>query len=462
MPKWNSCTSSCNITGNGDTGPTGPAGPVRLQGNVATVDTVYGGDATASVGGLSYKTVQAALAAVTTAGSTGKTVYILPGNYDISGGITLPAGIAMRGMNTQTCTLQGLNVTADTTLITMGENTRLEDVTMRLTSAQHHTLKGIVFGATTTKTSKLRTTVLIVDNSAASSGGSSTVTGIECSGTDGYSSSSFSFNSLKGSTINVYSNGGGNKRGILVSSSNTVTTRDLNIYVPAPTNTSSTGSYVGVETADATDNIGSIQMRSTTVGTVRPTVGQTYTASDILQTNPTTIPDPTYLASPGIQIGPGTDLITKSAGDKGFSTYNYPTTLTYGLKGNLNAGAAAGYLWLGTQAVSGSFPDPAIPPILPAYFRIQQPAIICGLSIALNGGPTSTYSVTVLVQYTPSSGIITNTPFTITLTGAQVEGTFYNGSLSLNTGDKLHVKVNYTGTGNNNKAHDLTVQVDLF
>lgn len=461
MPKWNSCSSYCHYTSY--------TGPVRLQGNVATVDTVYGNDATASVGGLSYQTVQGALAAVTTAGSTGKTVYVLPGNYDISGGITLPTGIALRGMNTQTCTLQGLNVTADTTLITMGENTRLEDVTMKLTSAGHHTLKGIVFGGTTTKTSKLRTTVLTVDNSAASSGGSSTVTGIECNGTDGYSSSSFSFNSLKGSTINVFSNGGGNKRGILVSNSNTVTTRDLNIYVPAPTDPSNnTGSYVGVETADAINNIGSIQMRSTTVGTVRPTTGQTYTASDILQTNPTTISDPTYLAAPGIQIGPGTDLVTKSAGSKGFSTYNYPTVLCYGLKGDLRSGSNPGYLWLGTQAVNaGTFPDPAVPPILPAYFRVQQPVLLSGMSVALNGAPDPTgltLSVTVSVEYTPISNgtLVPSTPFTITLTGAETAKNFYNASLSLNTGDKIHVKVSHTGTGNNNKAHDLTVQLDLF
>lgn len=56
---------------------------------------------------------------------------------------------------------------------------------------------------------------------------------------------------MKGSTINVYSNGPGNKRGILVSGSNQVSTRDTNIYVAAPSYTlGPTGSYVGVETND--------------------------------------------------------------------------------------------------------------------------------------------------------------------------------------------------------------------
>jgi hypothetical protein len=71
------------------------------------------------------------------------------------------------------------------------------------------------------------------------------------------------------------------------------------------------------------------------VGTVRPTVGQTYTASDILQTNPSTVVNPAYLASAGIQIGPGVDLVTKTAGGAPFSTYTYPTTIFYGCRNTI-------------------------------------------------------------------------------------------------------------------------------
>jgi hypothetical protein len=53
-------------------------------------------------------------------------------------------------------------------------------------------------------------------------------------------------------------------------------------------------------------------------------------------------------------------LVTKTAGSKGFSSYVYPTTVYYGLKGNLSSGTSAGFLWPGTQAVSaGVFPDPS-------------------------------------------------------------------------------------------------------
>ena len=456
-------TGATGPLGTGPTGPigsTGPTGPSSAAssfgiGKVLRVDSIYGNDSTASVGGSPYLTVNAAVAAAT----SGSTIWVHPGTYNLSAGLTLPAGIALRGQNTQTTTIQMLGVAADTTLLIMGENTRVEDLTLKLTSASHYTLKGIVLGGTTTVTSKLRTCVLTVDNSGASVGGTSVVTGVEANGTGTLGSGSFSFNSLKGSTINVYSNGGGNKRGILVTGTNIISTRDMNIYVARPANTASTGSYVGVETADSSNN-GSIQMRATTVGTVRPTAGQAYTASDILQTNPATITDPTYLVSAGIQVGPGTDLVTKTAGGKGFSTYIYPATVYYGLKGDIKSGSNGAYLWPGTMAISNNvFPDPGTPP---AYYRIQQPTIISGMSAGLNIAPGGTHTVTLLLRYTPYGGSLTNiTGFTVTFTGTDKFMNFYNGSFSLNTGDYLHVYITYTG-GNGNAAHDVTLQLDMF
>ena len=453
-----SANAATGPTGPSVTGPTGPLPSISYfgLGNVLRVDAVYGNNSTASVGGSPYLTVAAAIAAAT----SGKTIWVHPGTYTMSAGITLPAGIALRGQNIQTTTIQMIDVSANTTLLTMGENTRVEDLTLKLTSSGHYTLKGIVFGGTTSVTAKLRTCVLTVDNSTASSGGSSVVTGVESSGTGTLGSGSFSFNSLKGSTINVYSNGGGNKRGILVSASNIISTRDLNIYVAQPTSTASIGSYVGVETADAA-NLGSIQLRSTTIGTVQPTVGQSYVASDIIQTNPTNITDPTYLASPGIQVGPGTDLVTKTAGGKGFSTYLYPTTVYYGLRGDLKTGTSGGYLWPGTMVAAAGgngFPDTGTPE---AYYRIQQPAIISGLSCGLNGAPGTGHTLTILVSHTPVGGTITSTPFTVIFGATDTTKSFYNASVSLNTGDRIHVQVSYTG-GNGNAAHDLTVQLDLF
>jgi hypothetical protein len=344
----------------------------------------------------------------------------------------------------------------------MGENTRIEDLTLKLTSQGHHALTGIEFGGTTTVTGKIRTCVLTVDNSNAPyDSGTSDVNAVLASGTGTLGTASFSFNSLKGSTFNVYSNGAGKKRGILVTGQNVMSTRDINVYVAKPANIASTGSYVGVET-DNTDNLGSIQLRATTVGSVSTLVGGAYTSSDIKQTTPATIIDPTYLASAGIQIGPGVDLITKTAGGKGFSVYNYPTTIYYGLKGDIKSGTSGGYLWPGTQAVSaGVFPDTGA---VPAYYRVQQPCLISGLSLGANIAPGTGNTTTVLVRYTPAEPVGAtpiNTPFTVTLNATDLYKNFYDGSVRLNTGDKIHVQLSYTGNNANN-THDLTVQIDTF
>ena len=329
-------------------------------------------------------------------------------------------------MSLQTTIIQ-MNVTSSTTLLTMGEQCRVEDLTLNLTctgSTADVVLKGIVFGGTSSQTSKLRTSVVNVNNASMSKTLTNTVTGVEFSGTGALTGSVFSFNSIKGSTINVYSNGAGNKRGLLVSNSNQASTRDVNIYVAQPPDTDSTGSYVGVETNDV-GNIGSIQLRTTTAGVVVPTGTQAYTASDILQTTPATITNPTYLASAGIQLGPGTDLVTKSAGNKGFSTYVYPTIIYYGLRGNITSGPSGGYLWPGTQTVSaGQYPDTGLPA---AFFRAQQPTLISGLSGSLNAAPGGTgNTVTLSVYYVPV--------LTTNLTGAVFTGYISGTTLTVSTG----------------------------
>jgi hypothetical protein len=325
---------------------------------------------------------------------------------------------------------------------------------------------GLYFGSTASTTSKLRTCVLSVNNSAVSYTATTNVYGCMFDGSGGLNATTFSFNCLKGSTVNIYSNGAGNKRGLLVSNSNVATTRDLNVYVAQPTNTASTGSYVGVETNDAT-NGGSIQLRSTTIGTITPTVGQSYTASDILQTTPATISSPTYLASAGIQVGPGTDLVTKTAGGKGFSTYVYPTTLFYAVIGTLNVSGirtTGGYLWPGSIPVSSGtgqsevYPDQTTPA---ASYRVQQPFILSGMVVNCNVAPGTGHSTTVKVRRTPAGGSIADvTGYSLTLGATDLVTSYYNTSQTFGAGDLIHVFVSYDASGN--ATHDLSVQLDCF
>jgi hypothetical protein len=356
--------------------------------------------------------------------------------------------------------MQMLNVGGATTLLTMGTNTRVEDMTLKLTSSGHHTLKGIVFPTTTTTSAKLRTCVLTVDNSGAGAGGTSAVTGIECSGTGTLGPASFSYNSLKGSTVNVYSDGAGAKRGVLVNNTNIVTTRDLNIYVAAPTTpNTATGSYVGVETADAA-NTGSIQLRTSTVGTTTPTGGNTYTASDILQTNPSNVLNPTYLATAGIQLGPGVDLVTKTAGGKPFSAFNYPTIIFFGGRGQIDNATRTGYMWPGTMPFAGGgnrIPDNNTPAV---GFRIQQPIIACGINAVFLTGPGADSNAEITVCKNSTGGDVLNgaTALTVTLSGAGLQSaSFYDSTVNFAAGDFLNLFINVSGN-----AADLAVQVDCF
>lgn len=450
----------------GDTGAPGPAGAFQ-HGNVLVVDDIYGHDTTANAASpyftLPFETVEAAIAKAT----SGTTIWILPGIYTLTSGITIPDGCSIRGVSLQTCVLQ-MNVTSSTTMITMGANTRVEDLTINLTctgSTNNVVLKGIVFpdvgGQSTSQTAKLRTSVVTVRNSAMANTLTSTVIGIDFTGTGALTPSSFSFNSVKGSTINVFSNGAGKKRGLLVSGENQVSTRDVNVFVDQPT-LGSSGSYVGVETDS--DGNGSIQLRSTTVGTVGPTGSHVYSASDISQTRPASLGNPTYLASPGIQIGPGVDLVTKTAGGKPFSTYNYPTILYYGLKGDLKTGGTnEGFMWPGTQKFENDvFPDRDL--ISPAFYRVQQPFILAGMTVAMKLKAATHGSDTTISVWRTSfaTGLTQAVPgFSLTFSGTKIFDSYYNSSFTFAAKDYIHVKIVCTGYNSSN-AHDVTVQLDCF
>ena len=427
--------------------PGGGAGNLGLlqMGNTVVVDQVNGNDATGAVNGLPFKTINAAI--TYTAGLVlpvgGVTIWVLPGTYALSACITIPATCALRGLNVQTCriTWAASAPGGTATMITMGENTRVEDLTFTMTSADATTnLVGIALPNSTSNTSKLRTSVMTVDNSGLAVGTTTNVYGILDNGTGVLGASSFSFNYTRGVTINVYSNGGGKKRAVYVSTANDVTFRDTNFYVRAPTNAASTGSYVACETVDAGC---SVQFRTCSLS--GPSTAGGYTGSDILQTSPGT----GNIAN-GIQLGPGCDLINKTAGGKPFTTYVTPTTLVYGLQGNVQN--ATRYLWQGVQAGADA---------TQVFYRFQQKSIVQGMSVNCRTAPggVSNFTVTVLKSTTgvPGSGVAT--AMTATVTGVATQATQYTVSVDFAQGEYLAVQIASASPG---LSADVTVELDLF
>ena len=416
-------------------------------GRTLVVDSVNGNDSTGAVNGLPFLTVEAALAAIVSGGLTGVTVWIAPGTYTLASattGLTIPDTCSLRGLSVQTTriVMNASNPGGTVTMLVMGENSRVEDLTLTLNSSNATTnLVGINLPGSTSNTSKLRTAVMTVNNSGVPVGSTTNVYGILDNGTGVLGAASFSFNYTRGVTINVQSNGGGVKRGILVSTGNDVTFRDTNIYVAAPTNAASTGDYRGVETTNATS---SCQFRTCSISGPSTTGG--YTGSDILQTTPGT-----GNINYGIQLGPGCDLINKTAGGQPFTTYVTPTTLVYALQSNVVTGPR--YLWPGTLTSSGDATE--------VFYRFQQKSIVQGMSVNVRVAPGVGKSVTVTVHKSatgvPGSGVPTT--MTATISGTATAADCYTTSVDFAQFAYLSVQVVSTAGGS---AQDLVVELDLF
>lgn len=387
----------------GMTGPTGIQGPIGPTGsasfgNFLRVDKVYGNDSTASTAPftLPFLTINAALSSAT----GGQEVFLLPGTYEEN--IIIPNNVAIRGANVRSVIIQKQNVITPTTLVSMGENSRLEDVTLNLSSSQNVDLIGIDLPGTTCLTSKIRTIVLNVTSSAT---GTCNIYGINSSSTSatGFTSSS----TVRASTINVSASGGGNKRGVNINGPNRFSCRDTIIYATGPTGTN----IVGVETS-ATGCYA--DLRSCTIS------GLTY---DVNRLNGTML------------IG-FTDLVNNNANGNSFSTVVESGNIIYGLYGNINGTL---YLVPGTLAANTL-------PTLPFYTSFSQNVIITSMivnySAPLSVGQTLIFNIYKNTDPSPSLSVTLNSTSnrvivkdkSISLTANDSIYTTLVSSSSINTG----------------------------
>ena len=425
------------------TSGSGAAFSPRL-GNVAVVDAVNGNDATGVVNGTAFLTVPAALTAIGALGAPG-TVWVLPGTYTLAAGITIPTTCSIRGMSTQTTTIRwAASVPGGTaTLLTMGVQTRVEDVTLLLTSTDATTnLVGIALPGATSQTSKIRTCVLTVNNATVPTGSTTSVVGVLSNGASPIVNSAWTTNFSRGVTISVYSNGGGSKRAILCSTPSVITLRDTNFYCAPPADVASVGSYFAVET---TDNLALATFRTCTLGGGVNGAGA-YTGGDILQTAPATGGGTTAY---GIYLGDGTDLINHRAGGLPFSITASATLLIYSLKGNVQN--AARYYWPGNQTAGDA---------TETFIRIQERQLVYGLFVTLRQAPGLGQSVTVTLRksLTGVSGSGVATAFVVTISGVSTTGQFYGASDAFDKGEYLSVQSIATG----GTPADLLVQVDTY
>lgn len=360
-----------------------------LLGNVLRVDAIYGNDTTAALNNtLPFLTITAALAA---AGS-GDTIIIMPGTYAES--FTIPTGVSVQGLNPNGVIISR-SVSLATDLITMGENSRLSNVTLSLTSSSHVQLRGIVFPDTTYKTATVNAINLTVNNSSAGAG-NSIVTGIQSVGSGSLGTE---FPAVNGSTVTVNSTGSGAKRGILVSTANDFHIRDTKVTV---TNAGA-GSAIGVETSNASAIFTAHNATISGTNTGTPTA-----AADISQTT-------------GSIILTATDLVNANANALGFSTRIAPTIIAWADSGNLAPGT--NFMHVGTDN-----------PGTQMFVRCNQKLIVKSLAVQSASAPGSTDTWTLF-----KNGIATG--LTVSLTGSATGNVNASTSVSFAATDRISLRV---------------------
>jgi hypothetical protein len=380
-------------------------------GNVLVVDQVYGNDTLAGQDPFNrpFLTLTAAL----TKATSGMCVFLMSGVYQ--GPITIPTGVAIRGVSVQTVSINALNVTSATTLVTMGIQTRLEDVTLNLTSASDVNLIGVDFPSGTPQTAKLRTMVVNVTSTAT---GSCTSTGVRSAGTS--STVLSSAQSIRAATINVVSAGTGAKRGILVSAANRFSIRDTNVFVSG-----SSPDNVGVETTHAS---AIAELKSSSISGLSTAVDQTL------------VHDINRVAG-NIVLG-FTDLTNNDANGNSFSTTVEPAQIGFGILGNLAADRTY-YLVPSIVPINELQVDTNPTFTLAKTFQVpfNQPVIIFSILVRFTGtigvGQSVSFRVHKNGSSTPSLTVTLNAGETTKIDGAS--------SVVFATNDRFHTEAITTG-----------------
>ena len=423
-PYWDYLTNLRGPTGpsGGPIGPTGPTGPAGLSlGNVLRVDAVYGNDSTASIGGAPYATIAAAITAI--GAGTGYTIWIMPGTYNLAAGITIPASCSIRGMSLASCILQMLAVSTSTTLITMGASSRIEDLTLTLTTATAGVnLVGIHFPTTTTISAKVRACLLTVSSTATDG---SNVYGMFADGTTTNPTVPQSVDAVQRTTTNVTSSTTGIVRGWYLTGDIQVSVRDAVIFATAA---GSAADVIGLECTNAGAYI--LVKSSTISGTTLDVKQSTALASTV---------------SPIIILSYSA-LLNNAAGAWGVGFATQQGSLSFVLsKFNINANNT--YYWSPGTIVEFAHLSTAIIGI-PFIQRVLVFGGMMHSTTALGNGN----SITLNLYASSASGTLGTLFATMALTNGSANPVrFQNDSATISTSQFLQVEMitaGFTGGGN--------------
>jgi hypothetical protein len=403
------------------TGATGPAGPSSsvAQGNTLTVDAVYGNDVSGALTPYTapFLTITSALSNA----SSGQTVFVRPGTYNEK--LTIPTGVALRGANVQTVTVQQLNTTSNTTLLTMGSNCRVEDMTFTLTSTSNVNLTGIDWPSGTPLTSKLRTAVANVTSSGT---GSNTIVGCLSSGTSAttYSAS----DAIRSCTISVDASSSGPIRGLYLTGSNWFGSRDVNYNIRG------TGSnIVGVETTNA-GSYASLKHSSIRGG------DGTGTRYDINRT------------AGDILLG-SVDLVNNTANGNSFSVTTEGAVTHFGTTGNFSRGTT--YYLVPGFVKQGDLPTSTFGIPVTQNMILFSGTFQLGTALAPGNPPGNSVKLTAYKNNVA-------TDMSMTIVGGATLSSNTTQSVDYRRGDTFDFRFVFSGTDPNFNNYDLAASVAFY
>ena len=417
------------------------------SGNVLKVDQVYGSDTLGSVGVYPYLTISKALSVA----SAGQMVWIMPGTYNEI--LNIPNNVSVRGANTQSVTIQQLNVTNSTTLITMGSNSRLEDVTLTLTSSSTPTNNAVYrcvqISNGNIPTSKLRSMVMNVNNFNPCG----SAVGIYTYGDVSNPFNVTSADTIRGSTINVNTSGqqGGYATCIQVAGANRTSARDTNVFV---TGTNCLGSrLIGCETVSAA----ALDLRASVISASGSSLTNCSLA-EVSQTNPSSEIIMSY-----------TRLQNHNANSLGFTAAQIPTNIVFGTYENNKPSGANGwtqsnfntnyYMLPGSTLRSNLITDVS----LASPFIIEQDCLLHNVFFSANSNIVSNGVMTLNIYHDDTTS--TNLILSLNMSGALSNVSNTTFSYTFHSGDKMFVNLCGGGaTGNqlDNGFRNMQVNIGLF
>lgn len=399
------------------TTPSG-GGVAGYTGNIITVDAVYGNDVTAASNPhyLPFLTINAALLYAV----SGDSVIIRPGTYNET--ITVPSGISLRGTSVQTTIIQRLNVSTNTTLLTLNNNCRIEDLTFRLTSTTNGiSLIGVNVVSGASITSKLRTLVISVSYTG---GGNTNVYGVVSGGTSASPSVYTSSYLIRAVTINATSDGSGFVRALNINGDNRVGARDTVFYAKGTTNaigieTTNSNAYADVKTSSIYGDLNDIKR---TLGTI---------------------------------ILGASDLVNNDASTFSFTPAQAPASFNYGVVRGLGNNRRY-YLLPGTSDINilnSELKSVSYSPTNAFPYTFMIDSIIISINISYNqtlaGGESITFYIYKNNDLTPS--------FSSSLITGQTNKIVSDTSITFHKGDTMNCTVETTGTPSGNGGFNVII-----